>query len=67
MARIFIHRDRAGRRLAGEPAERFGIPAGEQLIDALVADRPGARPLLRILAVQERIERELDRRDHATR
>ena len=47
--------------LGGELARRCGIPDDEQLIDALVADRPGAHSLLRLLSLQERIERELDR------
>ena len=59
MARIFIHWNRDGARLAGELARRFGILEDEQLLVALVADRPGARPLLRILAVLKRIERAL--------
>ena len=59
--RLFIHRDKAGAAAARQLAARFGIPPDETLLDALCADRPGARPLLHILAVQERIERELAR------
>ena len=42
MARMFIRRNRAGIRLAGELARRCGIPDEEQLIDG-----PGRRPAQR--------------------
>ena len=67
MARVFVRRDRAGIRLAGELARRCGIPDVETLLDALVAGWPGARPLLRLLALQERCELELDRLERSAK